>query len=388
MMACRLFLLFLLSLSAGCSWLGGWFGGSDYSIPPAELKPIAQPLAVQELWQTQVGSGSKREFIRLTPVLAEGRLYAASVDGLVIALDALSGQRNWQTETGLPISGGVGISEDGLVLVGSAKGQVVALRQDNGQEVWRAQVSSEVLAAPRAGHGVVVIRTGDGKFTALDARTGERRWVYAAAMPALSLRGSAAPLLTRTLVIAGLDSGKLLVLTLDKGVPVIEKTLVPARGRTEIERLTDMDSEPKIFGENLYLAAYRGGVIAMDMRDGHLLWSREVSSYAGLDVDERQLYVSDEADAVLALDRRSGEVRWKQAELSGRRLSAPVATSEYVVVGDFQGYLHWLRKDNGQIVGRSRAASKAIVAPPLAAGTVVFAQSQDGALGAFRAGPP
>jgi outer membrane protein assembly factor BamB len=376
----------ILILSAGCSTISGWFGGSDNSVPPAELKSIAQSVSIQQLWETRVGSGTDNQFIRLIPALTDGRLYAASHDGMVVALDALSGQRLWETATQLPISGGVGVSDDGLVLVGTRKGEVVALRQENGQEAWRKQVSSEVLAPPRAASGIVVVRTIDGKFTGLDSRSGEQRWVYTHALPALSLRGNAPPLLTRELAIAGLDNGKLLVLSLAQGLPLTEKTVAAPRGRTEIERLIDIDSEPKAFGDTLYLAAYRGNVAAINMRDGNLVWNRDLSSHAGLDVDARQVYVSDDADAVLALDRAAGGTFWKQAEMTGRRLSAPAATTDYVVVGDFEGYLHWLRKEDGRIVGRIRAASKAIIAPPIVAGDIVFVQSQGGTLGAFRPG--
>ena len=381
----RAFLLLTLVLSAGCSTIGGWFS-SDNSIPPAELQTVAQPISVQQLWETKVGAGVKDQFLRLVPALADGRIYAASADGVVMALDALTGQRLWETNTQLPITGGVGLSETGLVLVGASKGQVVALRQENGQEAWRAQVSSEVLAPPRAGNGIVVVRSGDGKFTGLDARTGERRWVYVHSVPALSLRGSAPPLVVQGLVVAGLDSGKLLVLSLDKGLPLTEKTIAAPRGRTEIERMIDIDSEPKVVGDTLYLAAYRGSVAAIDMRGGNLVWTRDLSSYAGLAVDAGQVYVSDDTDAVIALDRRSGGTLWKQPELTGRRLSAPVATDDYVVVGDFEGYLHWLSKDSGRIVGRVRATSASIITPPIAAGNIVFVYGKGGTLSAFRAG--
>ncbi len=385
-MISRALLLLLLTLSAGCSWIGGWFGGSESVIPPSELKNIAAPVTVQPLWETKVGAGTEDQFIRLVPTLADGRIYAASHDGVVIALEALTGQRLWEIDTKLPISGGVGLSDNGLVLVGSDKGQVLALRQSDGQEAWRTTVSSEVLAAPRGARGIVVIRTGDGKFTGVDATSGERRWSSTHTMPALSLRGNSAPLIVQNLVIAGLATGKLLVLSLDKGLPLAEKTIAPPHGRTEIERLIDIDAEPKVFGDILYLAAYRGSVAALDMRGGNQLWNRPLSSYAGLDVDARQVYVSDDTDAVVALDRRDGSALWKQADLTGRRLTAPAASDDYVIVGDFEGYLHWLDKQDGRIVGRVRAAGKQIITPPITAGNTVFVYGKNGTLSAFRAG--
>ncbi len=386
----RAFLLALVSLllvlSAGCGTLGGWFGRSDQTLQPAKLQSINQPIAIQQLWQTRIGGGARDPSLRLTPALADGRIYAASSDGTVVALDALSGRQLWTNATRLPISGGVGVSDPGLVVFGATQGEVVALRQQDGQEAWRAQVTSEVLAPPRAEGGVVVVRSIDGRFTGFDVRSGERLWVHTHLVPALSLRGNSPPLVAGNLVIAGLDTGKLLVLSLDRGLPLTEITIAPPRGRTEIERLIDIHSEPKAFGDTIYVAAYRGSVAAIDMRGGNLLWNRDVSSYAGLDVDARQVYVTDDTDAVWALDRGNGGTLWKQPELTGRRLSAPAVAGNHVVVGDFEGYLHWLSPDSGRIVGRVRAASKAIVAPPLAVGDLVFVQDQGGTLGAFRAG--
>lgn len=381
-----LLLLPLVVSNVGCGGMGGWFGGSDQTLQPAKLQAIAQPVAIQQVWQTRIGSRARDQSLRLTPAFSDGRIYAASPDGTVVALDALNGRQLWSNATRLPISGGVGLSAPGLVLFGTIQGEVVALRQQDGQEAWRAQVTSEVLAPPRADGGVVVVRSIDGRFTGFDARSGERLWIHTHVVPALSLRGNSPPLVAGNLVIAGLDTGKLLVLSLDQGLPLTEKTIAPPRGRTEIERLIDIHSEPKAFVDTLYVAAYRGSVAAIDMRSGDLLWSRDVSSYAGLDVDARQVYVSDDTDAVLALDRRSGGTLWKQAELTGRRLSAPVVSGNLVVVGDFEGYLHWLSQDSGRIVGRIRATSRAITAPPLAVGDIVFVQDQGGTLSAFRAG--
>ena len=378
-------LLAWAGLSAGCGWLG--LGRTDYSLPPAKLTPITESITVRQLWKTQVGAGSKQQsWLRLTPALAGNRLYAVSAEGQVMAVDGQSGQTLWQVATGAPLSSGPGVSDDGLVLVGDSQGQVLALRQENGQEVWRAQVSTEVLAAPRALNGIAVIRTGDGRFTAFNTRSGERRWGYSYALPALSLRGVAAPVLAQNLVIAGLETGKLLVLTLDQGQPLVEKTIALPRGRTEVERLIDIDSEPRIFDDHLYLVAYGGGVAALDLRGGGLVWQHDASSNAGLDVDQRQVYISDASGTVLALDRATGKPLWTQEALARRRLSAPIVVGNTVVVGDFEGYLHWLETRTGRIVGRVRAANQAIMATPRVNGSVVLVQGQDGVLAAFQAG--
>lgn len=381
----RWLLLGVILLCGGCAWLSDFFAGSDNRAPPAELLPIDNAIPVRKLWDISVGAGAQGAFVKLSPALEQERLYAASHDGVVMAVSAADGQSIWRTSTGLTLTGGVGVG-DGLVLVGSNKGQVVALAQTDGNEAWRAQVSSEILASPRTARGVVVVRSVDGKFTGLSARSGERLWSYSATVPALSLRGASAPLLTEGVVVAGLDNGKLLVLSQPEGRPLLEKTIAPARGRTELDRLVDIDAEPKIVGNTLYVAAYRGNITAIDLSNGDTLWSREISDYNGLDADADRIYITDESDAVQALDRRSGAVLWKQSELTGRRLSAPAAIDDYVVVGDFEGYLHWLDRDSGKIVGRIQVDDDSISVTPLARGGTVYALTQGGVLGAYGIG--
>ncbi len=377
-----LWLVWLLLMS-GCSWINETIKGDDNTTPPAKLVPIEQPLAIQKLWESRIGSGTEGAFLKLSPVVEQGRIYAAGHDGEVVAMDTSTGQKIWQVETDLPISAGVGLGDD-LALVGTGDGQVLALNLDNGQEVWRAQVSSEILAPPQSAQGVTVVRTVDGSFTGLDARTGKRLWAYNYTVPVLTLRGAAAPLLTRNVAITGLDTGKLLVLSLQNGAPVWEKTITPPRGRTELERLVDIDTKPRLVDNNLYVAAYQGNVTAIDLRSGNTLWTRDFSSHAGLDADLAQVYVCDDEDAVWALDRRNGGALWKQAELNGRALSSPAVTDAYVVVGDFEGYLHWLSKEDGRLLGRVRADKEGIIAAPVVSGNTLYVLGKGGRLSAFR----
>jgi outer membrane protein assembly factor BamB len=379
-------LLPVLLATNGCGGLP-FLSDEDNTIKPAELQPVEAAVSLQQRWSTGASSGNGEGFARLRPALEAERLFVAGYKGDVTALDAASGQVLWRNDVDLPISAGVGAG-NGLVLVGTSDGDVLALRQSDGEEAWRARVPSEVLATPQVAEGIVVVRTIDGNFTALDAGSGQRLWGYSYSVPALSLRGTSTPLIAQGVVLSGLDTGKLLVLQLQSGAPVWEKTIAPARGRTDLERIVDIDAEPRLSGNELYIVTYQGNVTSVDLRNGDTLWTRDFSSYSGLDVDAGQVYVSDDEGSVWSLERRSGGSLWRQTGLSGRRLSAPVASGNYVVVGDFEGYLHWLAKDSGRIVGRVRLDSDGIATTPLARGNVLYVLGNGGELSAIQAAPP
>ena len=376
-------LLLPVLLIAGCGWFNSFLRGEDNSLPAAELVDIEQPIGIDEIWDRRASSGTGEDYIKLLPAVDQNRIYVAGNEGDVTALAADDGDTIWEVDTDLPITAGVGLGND-LVLVGTSEGELIALRNTNGEEMWRAQAPSEILASPRVADGVVVVRSIDGTFTGYDARTGTRLWAYSSTVPALTLRGAAAPILAQGAVITGLDTGKLLVLSLANGTPVWEKTIAPPRGRTELDRIVDIDAEPRVAGSTLYAAAYQGALTAIDLRNGNTLWSREFSSYTGLDSDDTRLYVTDAGDAVWALDQRTGGSLWKQTQLSGRQLSAPVVGGNYVVVGDFEGYLHWLNRIDGKIEARVRADNKGIVAPPIYQNGIFYILGNSGQLSAYR----
>lgn len=375
----------LASLLAGCGWLTEWATGTDNATPPAPLVSIANPLAITRVWDVSVGNGAGGAFVRLQPAIDGDAVYAAARNGRVEAVEAASGRSRWSADTKLVISGGVGAGA-GLVVVGSSKGEVVALRAADGAVAWKAQVSSEVLAPPRIGDGAVVVRVADGRFFAFDAASGRQLWNYAASVPLLSLRGSSAPLVGQGLIIAGLDNGRLLLLDLKSGRPVFERTLAPPRGKTEMDRLVDVDAEPRVAGSVLYIAPFHGAVTALDLSNGQTLWNRDISTYAGLDVTPQQVFVTGADDTVWALDRATGAALWKNADLSGRKLSAPVGAGSVVAVGDFEGYIHFLDANTGRLVGRIELDGKGIMGAPLVYNGMLYAYGKGGKLAGYRPG--
>lgn len=353
--------------------------------PPAPLVEFKPDVAIREVWSARVG-GETKDWVGLVPKISDGTLYVAGPQGQVHALVLESGRSVWQTELKDKIGGAVGIGE-GLVLLGTRRGEVIALDRTSGKLVWRAPVSSEVLAAPAAGGGVVVVQTVDGRLFGLSATDGKRLWVDQRTEPALSLRGTSVPMIAGAVVVAGFANGKLAALDLHSGRARWEATVGQPRGRNEIERLVDVDAASLIMTDAIYASSYQGRLVALNPVNGSIGWSRDVSSYTGIAGDGNNVYVTDAAGRVLAFDRRTGASLWKQEALRGRSLNAPVVYRDYVVVADYQGYVHWLARADGRFVARHQAGSDPVRAPAMTDGDLLLVLGQSGNLVAVRPDP-
>ncbi len=381
-----LLLLGGLSLVGGCTALGNLFDNPDNTAEPAELVDFEPTIKVRTVWQRRVGSGAGKLFLKLRPAVDGERVYAATRGGRVRAFDARTGESLWDTDTDSPLSGGPGVG-DGLVLLGTSDGEVLALGDEDGEIKWRARVSSEVLSSPVAEGGIAVARTIDGKLFGLNTDDGTRLWVYDRTTPVLTLRGTGSPALAQGAAIAGFDNGQLVAVALSNGQPLWETRVAVPRGRTELERMVDIDADPVIEGNTVYAVTYQGQVAALELSSGKIIWRRDMSSYAGLGVGAENVYVTDESSNVWALKRSNSASMWRQAKLEARRVSPPTVFGQFVVVGDLEGYLHWLRKDDGQFVARVKVDSDGIIAAPVATPFALYVYGSGGDLTALQVVP-
>jgi outer membrane protein assembly factor BamB len=303
-------------------------------------------------------------------------VYAASGSGVVARYDAASGKQVWRVDTKRPLTGGVGADAD-RVLVGTRKGEVLALDL-NGKTVWTSRVSSEVLSAPRLAEGMVIVRSGDGRIAALDANDGVRKWEYSASLPPLLLRSDAGVAVARKSVFAGLHNGRLVALGLASGNLGWEATVAQPKGANELERMVDVAAAPVLEEDEVCAVAFQGRVACFDAVKGTLLWSRDASSAVSLGGDPGTLYMTDDRGTVQALDRSTGATYWKMDKLYGRQVSAPVIVGRFVAVGDFEGYVHFLHREDGALAARLATDGSPIVARPQRVGPNLLVQTRGG----------
>jgi outer membrane protein assembly factor BamB len=360
-------------------------GGEDNAEPPSLLTEYTPELDVQIFWKESIGVGADEQTLKLTPAIGLGRVIAADREGTVQARDAKTGDLIWEVETGMPFSGGPSIAA-GRIILGTSKAKVVALNSENGEQLWENTVTSEVLAVPVIARGKVLVRTTAGEVVALDEGTGRRLWSYEHSVPSLSIRGTGAPLVIGDKVIIGYDNGKLVALQLNNGKYIWEATIAMPKGRSEIERLVDLDVDPVESNGVIYIAAYNGGVSAVSADNGEVLWRREnFSSHTGLSYDPSHIYMTDLSSRVLQLEQKRGGGLWKQSDLSHRKLTAPTLYQDYVVVGDYEGYVHWLSNRDGRLLGRVQISNSGIDIKPIVVDGMVYVYAKDGTLAALTA---
>jgi outer membrane protein assembly factor BamB len=364
-------------LAAACS-------KEDEVAPPAELVDFDPAVRVERVWTAGTKGGDDVLRLALRPVVEGDRVYVAGHGGDVQSLALASGKPNWRADTDLELSGGPAVGE-GLVVVGGTGGELVALDGETGAERWRVATGGEVLAAPTIAAGIVVVRTVDGRLRGLRTADGVETWSYEQPVPRLTLRGNGAPVVDGDMVIAGLDNGKVISLSLSTGELLWSTTVAPSQGRTEIERLVDIDSPVRVIGDDIFVVGYHGRIAMLARDTGQLWWGRELSSNRGLAVGGDTIYVTTADSSVVALRRRDGTPVWTQDAMLRRSLTGPVLEGDTLVVGDFDGYLHWLDAATGQMLARGKTGAGRMSNTPVVAGDLLLLQTDSGDVQAWRA---
>lgn len=385
------FIFFLL----GCS------SSPSPVLPPAELQSFEKTVDVITKWNTDIGTGAYDHYLKFPPVFFNDVGYVADHMGMIRAFNTSTGETIWDKQLDVQISAGPSIAE-GLLLIGTHTGDVIALTPEKGDNVWRSKVSSEVLARPIGGQGFIIVRTVDGNLFSLNAATGAQRWVYERTVPLLTLRGNSLPVIVDDMVLLGADNGKLTALTLNDGTELWEVAISIPAGRTELERIIDIDADPVVVDDIIYIVTYQGRLAAVQLQNGHLLWVRDMSSYSGMAVDSYRIYLTDTEGQVLAMNRMSGATIWRQDKLLRRSLTRPALHGDYIVVADYEGYVHWLNREDGRISERKSLYGKRyifeetndviyyeaqktnILAEPVVYNDMLFATDRFGVMTAFN----
>ena len=372
----------------------------------AEIRPITEKYEVEVEWQESAGEGVGNFFSNLAPVVAGDFIFAGSRAGDIYAFNKADGDLVWSSdirqtpptlwstltfETIKPakLSGGIAAAYDNLY-VGTEEGEVIALSQQTGEVIWRVEVKGEVVAPPAAGEGWIAVMTSSGHVVVLHPDTGEQRWSSETDVPALSLRGTATPLIANGGVLVGTATGKLSVFLLERGIPAWEQAIGKSQGTTELDRLIDVDSSPLVNGTTVFSIAYNGNLVALDMISGRVMWKREYSSYRNLALNNGVIYLTDAKGSVSAVDASSGIERWTTSELKNRKLTPPVIYKDTLVVADFEGYIHFIDTESGELVARHQyfngwlTGEEGAQAKMSVSDDLLFVQTRDGEVSALK----
>ncbi|MEM8684229.1 MAG: outer membrane protein assembly factor BamB [Pseudomonadota bacterium] len=367
-----------LSLSS-CGIIGG---KKDEELQPLELQPIDSTVSVKRAWSTTIGKGADNLRLSLSPSGDGERLFVAGFDGRVASLNPENGKTVWQQDIGEEISAGASYGEDRVAII-SKDGRLIVLDADTGEERWRAYISGESLARPLIRNGTVVVMTVDNRLRAYGLLDGNERWTLEESTPALTIRGNAAPVAVSNAVVAGFDNGRIMSVDLQSGDVLWQQMLSPPSGRSDLERLSDVDGNIAVVGQDVYAAGYQGRLAALAAESGQPLWTREISSSAGAYADFGSVYTVLDGGEVVAMSRRTGTETWRQESLLRREPTLPVSFMQTVATADLEGYLHFFSSVTGDPVARVRPSKSAVTVAPVAIANRLYVQADDGSLTAY-----
>jgi outer membrane protein assembly factor BamB len=365
----------------------GLFGDDDEELEPAELIEFDTKVPMRKLWSAKLGDAAEFLRVALRPVGDGNRIYAASIDGNVHAFNPENGKQAWRTKLGIDLASGPGVGED-IVVVVAEDGIVIALGANDGSERWRAYIGGESLATPLVFDEHVIVQTVDNRLRALSAFDGSERWSVVQSTPALTIRGSTSPVQSGQTIITGFDNGRLVAVDLESGDIQWESMLAPPTGRSDLDRLADIDGDIAVVGQDVYAAGYHGRVASLAAESGQILWARELSTYEGVTADWSNVYTTLENGELVALNRSSGTEIWRQGALLRREPTVPVSFRNTVVVGDLDGYLHFFSNVDGEPAARVRAGKHAIISTPIVVADRLYVQSDDGTISAWAVKEP
>ncbi len=378
--------LISLTLLSGCSL----FSGEEDVVKMSPLPKVENQFEPEKVWSTSVGNGIGDFYSNLHPAWQDGNIYAADRRGTVKAVNADDGKEVWSVDlsekTGFfssnrPALLSGGLTVDGAhVYIGSEKAQVFALNTSDGSIAWQSKAAGEVLSRPVVSDGLVLVHTSNGQLQAMNETDGAVAWTVNLDMPALSLRGESAPAVAFGAAIVGGDNGRVSAVLMKEGQLIWQQRISQATGATEIDRLSDVDTTPVIVNGVVYALAYNGNLTALDLRSGQIMWKRELGSVHDFIVDANRIFLVDQNDRVVALNADGGVTLWTQSDLLHRNLTSPVLYNGYLVVGDSEGYMHWINTDDGRFVAQQKMDSSGFQTEPVVASDKLLIQAKDGTL--------
>ncbi len=352
-------------LLQSCSFLDDFINGEDNALPPTELTDINGTVEIVEQWSSDAGAGNDEAFVRLYPAISDSAIYTIDRDGEITAFDRNSGSKLWQKDLDMTITSGLG-HDDETLYVGNDNAEILALDINTGEEKWKKTLSSIALSRPITSGEMLIVRTLDGKLYGLSREDGVQNWIYDRGVPVLTYRGNSSLVLGGDkLVFTGFDSGKVTAVGIEQGQLLWETTAAVARGRSDIERIVDIDGDPILAGRSLFVVTINGRIVSIDAITGKLNWAREISSFVGIGADERNIYITDSDNNIWAFGQENGNILWKQDLLKYRFLTAPTVQDDNLMVLDFEGYLHVLSTIDGEIIGRKQFDSDGYLLPVL-----------------------